>query len=415
MFSRYLKNKNAQVLIGNFLSLSILRGGQLLIPLITLPYLVQTIGLNKFGLISYATALCMYFSALIQYGFQVTATRDISRAKASGDYKEISRMYGVTLLSSIALSIISFIIFSVIVYFIPSFNQYSLLYFIVFLFQVSESLFPVWLFHGLEKMKYITYINLSFKVFNLICIFLFVKVENDYLMVPILSFTFSLLSFLVSLYIIKFKFKLSLDVPRINEILHNLNVSRHAFITQFAPNLYNNTTSFLLGVFFDNTVVGIYTAASRIVEVFMSFGRIFVSTFLPFLSRKSDDFRYFLLFMLVIGGLFSIGLGVGSNFISRYFYNDDGVIGHYIMLLSPWVFFIYARNAIGVNYLMLKGYEKLYSKVILVCSVFSFFVALFLIPNYGINGAISVIVFSSVLMFLITFIVFLRVNKYEQR
>lgn len=415
MLSKFLKNNNINQLLGNFLSLSVLRGGQLLIPLVTLPYLVQTIGLSKFGLISYVTALCMYFSALIQYGFQITATRDISRAKISGSTEEISRIYGVTFFSSITLSSVSLVFFSIIVLLVPSFNEYALLYFIVFLFQVFESLFPVWLFHGLEKMKYITYVNLTSKVLNLICIFIFIKVESDYIFVPILNLLFSFMSLVISLYIVKTKFKYSLKKTDACEVLDNLKVGRHAFITQFAPNLYNNTSVFLLGLFFDNSVVGVYTAASRIIEVIMSFGRIFVSTFLPYLSRKTDEFKYFLFFMLAVGALFSAGLGFCSNLIAEYFYNDDGSIGHYILLLSPWVFFIYGRNAIGVNYLMLQGYERLYSKIILFSSIISFSIALILIPNYGINGAVSIIVFSSVLMFLITFIAFLRVNKYERR
>ena len=415
MFSKYLKSSSVKSLIGSFLSLSILRGGQLVIPLITLPYLVNTIGLTKFGLISYATALGMYFAAVIQYGFQITATRDIARAKLAGDENDISQIYSLTFFSSLALSFISFLVFAGIVALVPSFSQYSILYFIVFLFLTSESIFPVWLFHGLEEMKYITYVNLSFKVLNLICILLFIKVENDYMLVPILNLIFSFCSLIVSLYIIRFKFKLRFILPNIHEVFSNLNVNRHAFITQFAPNLYNNTTSFLLGLYFGNTVVGIYTAAIRIVEVFMSFGRIFVSTFLPFLSRKSDKFKSFLIFMLVVGAVFTLLLALGSDFIAEYFYNDDGSIGNYIMLLSPWVFFIYARNAIGVNYLMLNGHEKLYSNIILYSSIFSFVVALYLIPNYEINGAISIIVFSSVLMFLLTFIALIRVSKNEQR
>lgn len=57
--------ENKKRLISNFMSLSVLRGFQFIIPLITLPCLVRTIGIENFGLVKFAISLNLYFGAIL--------------------------------------------------------------------------------------------------------------------------------------------------------------------------------------------------------------------------------------------------------------------------------------------------------------------------------------------------------------
>ena len=57
--------ENKKRLVSNFMSLSVLRGFQFIIPLITLPYLVRTIGIENFGLVKLAISLNLYFGAIL--------------------------------------------------------------------------------------------------------------------------------------------------------------------------------------------------------------------------------------------------------------------------------------------------------------------------------------------------------------
>ena len=71
----YYKNKK---IISNFNYLSILHFFKILIPLFIFPYLIRTIGVQKYGLIILAETVTMYFVAIINFGFDLSATKHVS-------------------------------------------------------------------------------------------------------------------------------------------------------------------------------------------------------------------------------------------------------------------------------------------------------------------------------------------------
>ena len=65
-------------LLENFLSLGALQIVGYIIPLINLPYLSRILGVEKFGLVFFAFAFMQYFIMLTDYGFGLSATREIA-------------------------------------------------------------------------------------------------------------------------------------------------------------------------------------------------------------------------------------------------------------------------------------------------------------------------------------------------
>ncbi|MCF2857427.1 oligosaccharide flippase family protein [Pseudoalteromonas sp. SMS1] len=398
MFKK-LSSQDSKVVFQNFLSLLVLRGLDFLIPLLTFPYLLKAIGVEKFGLVNFAIALCVYFSAVVQYGFSVTATRDIARNRSNE--QKLSEIYSVTLSCSVFLSIVCLMAYSVIVMSFEKFRVDYELFFLTFLSVITSALFPIWFFQGIEKMKFITYFGLFSKISFLVSLFIFVKEESDYILVPLLNFVFYFISLVLSLFVIskyqKVKFKL---VP-INRILENLANSKDAFITQFAPNLYTNTSVFLLGIFTNNVTVGVFTAASKVIDALGSLAYVFSNAFLPFISREIKNHKMFSNIMISVGVILAVALLLLSDFIAGLLFADSAKeVVKYMEIMSICIPLIFLNLTFGNNYLMLVDKEAYFKKVVLYTSLLSLSLTFPVVYYFGIYGSIFSLIFTRMVIFI---------------
>ncbi|HNS26312.1 MAG TPA: oligosaccharide flippase family protein [Methanobacteriaceae archaeon] len=90
-----LENKDYQRILENILSLFSLQGLNYILPLVTFPYLTRVLGPEKYGLVAFALAFIGYFQILTDYGFNMSATREISIHRE--DEERVSRIYSSVL------------------------------------------------------------------------------------------------------------------------------------------------------------------------------------------------------------------------------------------------------------------------------------------------------------------------------
>ncbi len=412
-YSRMAKNKEKLQLVSNFLSLISLKGIDFLIPLLILPYLVRTLGMENFGLISFSLSISIYFGSIMHYGFSITAVRDIARVRHNQD--ELSKMYSIFISTIIVLIIVSLLIFIILVTFIASLNEFWILHLYSFYFVAMQSLFPAWFFQGMEKMKYIAYINLSTKILFLLSLWLVVTRPDDYIFVPLLNGIMMMISVIISFWIIHKDFKIKFYTPSVSEIKNILIEGRHAFIVQFSPTLYNNTATFLLGYTASNTIVGIYASATKLIDAFNSLAVLLSNTFLPYLSRNIQKHLKFSQIMIGAGiVLTGIAFFFSDALIILFFSKENLIIAQYFKLLTPMILFIFIRFAYGPNYLMLIGKEKVYKNIVLYTCLLFFAIALYLIPQFGIYGSIGIMLGASFLMAMLTTVAYKKINKNEK-
>jgi len=408
---RQLKNilntESKKRLFSNFISLSVLRGFQFLIPLISLPYLVRTIGIDNFGLLSFALSLGFYFGAVIQFGFGITATREIARYRENPI--KLARIYSATLTASIILAVVSAIIFTLIILSFEKFNVHLKLYLFTLAYIVFQNLFPIWFFQGMEKMKYIAFLTLCTSALFLINLFIFITEQDDYVYVPLIQSVAAMVTFMLSVWVIKKQFNVKYLRPSWKEIKIVYSEGRHAFISQLAPNLYNNSAVFLLGIFTNNSVVGLYSAATKVIDAVISFGYVLSNTFLPYLSRNLQQHKAFQRIMLVSGGALTVITFLLAEWIVQLLFGSENLeVAVYIEWLAGCIFLLFVTMTYGTNFLMLIGRERVVKNIALYNSIIFFVIALSIIPFYGIWGAIVVLVGARLVMALLQFSYYLK-------
>ena len=229
MIKNFLNSPTRKRLAENFLSLSGLQAVNYLLPLITLPYLVRVLGPEKFGLIVFAQSFIEYFIILTDYGFNLSATREISIHR--NNKEKVCEIFSSVMTVKFLLGTLSFIILALILIFIPKFRNDQLIYLFTFGMVLGNILFPVWFFQGMERMKYITILNIIAKGIFTVCIFIFIRKMADYPYVPLINSMGFLVAGGLSLRIVSKDFGIKFILPSFEAIKHQLKAVSYTHLT----------------------------------------------------------------------------------------------------------------------------------------------------------------------------------------
>jgi PST family polysaccharide transporter len=361
------KNKK---LVSNFFSLSVLQVLNTVLPLITFPYLIKVLGMELFGLLSFAIAFVNYFQVISDYGFNLTGTRDISRC--DGNHKEMNLVYNEIMSSKIVLTIISFLLMVLIVHTVPFFDKNWKIYYLTFGIVLGQALFPYWFFQGIQEMKFITYFNVISKFLFTFLIFVFIKSQSDYWLVPVFTSLGYIVSSILTLFYIRFKKNIKFEFQPLSSVKKCLKEGKYVFLSQVKIVFFNNFNVLVLGFVSGNVAVGIYTSAEKIMRGIINLHAPVVSSVFPHFSKILHSSRDKALLQIKkiagIGTLLYIIILVPLFIFSKEFtillYGEKGIqsaVIIQILILIPITIFL--NNLLGTQILINLGKQKIFFKV----------------------------------------------------
>lgn len=401
------------ILKKNFSYLFLLQNVNYIIPLLLLPYLTRTLGADNFGRISFAQAFVTYFIMLTDFGFNTSSTQEVVRVR--DDRKALSKVFWSTTFTKLFFAILSFFLFAILILVVPKLQLANILLLIAFTGVISTILFPVWLFQGLEKMSYITWLNVLPRILVLICTFIFVKQKSDYTMALSIQAIGTLLS-AIACSILIFKQKtVSFYLPQLSDIQSTITESWHIFASSVATNIYTTTNTVVLGFLSSDATVGIFSASEKIIRAIISiFSSISQVTFPRIntyykqskelaLQFGSKVFRYAAAATFVIGIL----LLMFAPFIVKVLFGIPQYAETVIILrISSFIpFFAICNNILAINLFITFGLKRYLVKIIGAGGAFSLLLIVPAVLYYQARGVAVVATLTEVIIAILLLIV----------
>lgn len=402
-------------LISNFFSLSSVQFVNYVLPLITVPYLVRVLGPEKFGLIAFAQAFIQYFVLITDYGFNLSATREVSVSR--NDKEKVSEIFSAVMLIKTALMISSFLVLTILVFSISKFKEEWLIYVLTFGRVLGNVLFPVWIFQGMEKMKQMSVLNLLSKAIFTVAIFIFIKSKGDYIYIPLINSLGFVVAGLLSLWIVIRRFGVKVKIPTRAGIKHEVKEGWHIFVSTIVMSFYTVSNTFILGLFTNNTVVGYYSAGEKIVRAVQGVIIPVSQTIYPHISKlASESIESALTFIRkiikLVGipafilslALFMFAPQITDIILGKQFKESISVI--HILAFLPLL--VGLSNIFGVQVMLNFGLKKIFTKIIIMASFVNILLALILVVPLQYIGISISLLFTEIF---VTFFMFLVLQK----
>ena len=408
------------ILRKNFSYLFLLQNLNYIIPLLLLPYLTRVLGADNFGKIAFAQAFISYFTMLTDFGFGTSAMQQI--VKVRNDKEALSRVYWTTTFAKLIFASASLILFLLLLLGVPKLGQMYLLLLIAFVAVPSSVLFPVWLFQGLEKMSWLTWLSSLPKIGVLILTVLLVREKSDFTLALLIQVAGTFVTSLACLLLIAKQKTILFYLPSREDIKSATIESWHFFASGFATNIYTTTNTVLLGFFSSDAVVGIFSASEKIIRAIIAlFYSIYQVTFPRITAYYQDSKEQALIFAgkvlkvtAISTFLTGIFLLVAAPFLVKILfgvpqYNETIVV----MRLSSFMPFVANCNAvIAVNLLFTFGLKRYLTRIVGIAGIFS---VLLVIPAILFFQARGVAVVGTLTEMLISVLLLYVLKKHKIR
>ena len=412
-----INKREGKVLVSNFLALGVVQGLNFLLPLLVVPYLLYTLGIELFGLLAMATAFSSYFLILSDYGFNVTATREISIYRE--DSKKLNEIFSAVMIIKSLLMSLGFSILLLSLWLFDSLGKDALIYILTFGMVLGEVLFPIWFFQGIEKMRYIAILNIVAKLFFLLAILLFVKREDDIYLVPLFNSLGFIMVGLLSLFYIHKKFNIRFVWQPYRVLRQYIIMGWHIFLSKLAVTLYSSSNIFILGLFTNHLMVGYYAVAYKVVSALVSLGDIVNQVIFPYLSKKWIENRefYYKLFYKFLQGIIltmffiAIVLFFTAQDIVRLLVGEDSLISVELLQIMSLFIIIAPLGGLYSQSFVTQSRSFYVTKSTFWTLVVNLLLVAILIPLYGVYGLAMAEVLVKIFHFYLNNLYFIRLRK----
>lgn len=378
-----------------------LQGINYLAPLLVWPYLMMVLGAEQFGVFSFGIAFAQYLMILVDFGFNLTATKQIALAK--GNAAETNRLFSATLVAKIILLLLSGII-ALVVSLLPMYAAYRTIVWITWLMVVGNTFSLLWLFQGAGKIRLATIINSVLKLLILPFTFVCVKTSADIYIaawIQVAVFISTAITMIVLTRVLKLA---KLTTIRWIDIKEQFLNSWSIFLSNAATSTYTALFVVILAYFVSADEVGRYAAVEKIMRCACYLIWIPISqAYFPRVSRLSAEnreegkrlVRILTIVVIIVLGAAGLFLAFGVEPLTAWLGKDYIGIGNIAVVMAAVPMMIGLGGVQGQMRLIAMGEEKekiAFRNIYIIAGALSLICVLPLSYFWGAIGAAAALV-----------------------
>jgi PST family polysaccharide transporter len=246
----------------NYFFMTFLQIANVLIGIALFPYLIRTLGKDTYGTFVFIASNINILGLFVTFGFDFPALKKIS---LNPDDKEIkSKTVSEVMTAKLILFAAGTILLAAVIATIPFATENAWIYGIIYVMSLGQILMPYWYFQGIQKIKFVTYVNIAFRLASVPLIFIFVKTPQDLLVYTVIMSITPFLGGIFTQFYLQYREKLKIKLVKPSKQLFK--EALPFFYTSALGTIKQEFLTFLIGTFFSMDKVAIYDLANKIIS-----------------------------------------------------------------------------------------------------------------------------------------------------
>ncbi len=319
--NKFINHFKNSLIVKNSVYTFLLQGANYLLPLTVIPYLTRTMGKDGYGKIAFTQSFVMLASLLTEYGFSLSATREIAQNR--NDKKKINEIVSLTIYSKLFLVILTFLLITPLFIIIPIFKENFDLFLVSYFMLFSVALNTDWFFLGIEFVKYSSFAIIFGKFLLVIFTFLLVTVNSKPVIYLIIFAFTTFIANSINLFLVKKR--INFIMPEFAGIIKTLKESISMFVFRFTVSLYTSANAFVVGLILSPAQVGIYAGAEKITKAVVGFWTPLSNVIYPRINNLLKEnfakakrlMKLISVFYAVVSIILTLLLFIGAEFITK--------------------------------------------------------------------------------------------------
>lgn len=384
-----------KILFKNILSIGFIQISNYVFPLITIPIVSRIIGPEKFGVINFSFSFVSYFTLLIAFGFDFSATRRVSVDPLN--QKNRNLIFNEVFFSQCLLLVISSVIFCFLLFYIPQLRNEKNVAIYSFITCIATVLTQNWLFQAMQDLYKIAILSLIGKLIFTTIVLITLREKSDYYWQPLALSISNIMIGLISFFWALNKYSLKLKFTTIGSCFELLWREKVLFFTLCFISLYTTTNTVMLGLLIDSEAVGFYSAGQKLISVIQMIITVpFSQALFPFIGKYFGENQQkgiiFVQKLIPLVFIVSLICGIITFIFAPYFielfYGNEFLSAIIVCRILAFVpLFISLSVVLGIHVMVNLKMDKEFFKITLIGAILGFFLNLLLVRTYSYVGA----------------------------